>query len=83
VLYLATRGDFIVVGDLMKSISLLLYKPVEGAGTIEEIARDYNPNWMTAVEVLDDDTYLHRFFELFLAYHVDTLALRILSIYLL
>jgi DNA damage-binding protein 1 len=26
--------------------------------SIEEIARDYNPNWMTAVEALDDDTYI-------------------------
>lgn len=26
--------------------------------TIEEIARDYNPNWMTAVEVLDDDIFI-------------------------
>jgi hypothetical protein len=42
-----SRGDFIVVGDLMKSISLLAYKPVDG--TIEEIAKDYNSNWMTAV----------------------------------
>ncbi len=25
---------------------------------IEEIARDYNINWMTAIEVLDDDTYI-------------------------
>ena len=55
-LYVATRGDFIVVGDLMKSISLLIYKPDEGA--IEERARDFNANWMTAVEILDDDTYL-------------------------
>ncbi|KAL0918442.1 hypothetical protein M5K25_010451 [Dendrobium thyrsiflorum] len=55
-LYVQTRGDFIVVGDLMKSISLLLYKHEEGA--IEERARDYNANWMTAVEILDDDVYL-------------------------
>ncbi|EFJ23079.1 hypothetical protein SELMODRAFT_151061 [Selaginella moellendorffii] len=55
-LYVQSRGDFIVVGDLMKSISLLLYKPEEGA--IEERARDYNANWMTAVEILDDDIYL-------------------------
>ncbi|CAM6089835.1 unnamed protein product [Calypogeia fissa] len=55
-LYVQSRGDFIVVGDLMKSISLLMYKPEEGA--IEERARDYNANWMTAVEILDDDTYL-------------------------
>ncbi|KAL4189515.1 hypothetical protein AMTRI_Chr08g165760 [Amborella trichopoda] len=55
-LYVQTRGDFIVVGDLMKSISLLIYKHEEGA--IEERARDYNASWMTAVEILDDDTYL-------------------------
>lgn len=123
-LYVKCRGDFIVVGDLMKSMSLLMYKvsappctaerghfwekaplgdlskgkpllmykvsargagvgvneqyaksslalggalccwvlrvvplqPEEGA--IEERARDFNANWMTAVEVLDDDTYL-------------------------
>eukprot|EP00240_Pyramimonas_obovata_P000173 CAMPEP_0118957844 /NCGR_PEP_ID=MMETSP1169-20130426/62317_1 /TAXON_ID=36882 /ORGANISM="Pyramimonas obovata, Strain CCMP722" /LENGTH=1091 /DNA_ID=CAMNT_0006905945 /DNA_START=129 /DNA_END=3404 /DNA_ORIENTATION=- len=55
-LYVVTRGDFIVVGDLMKSISLLMYKPEEGV--IEDRARDFNANWMTAVEVLDDDTYL-------------------------
>ncbi|XP_038978806.1 DNA damage-binding protein 1a [Phoenix dactylifera] len=55
-LYVQTRGDFIIVGDLMKSISLLLYKHEEGA--IEELARDYNANWMTAVEILDDDIYL-------------------------
>ncbi|KAK6154837.1 hypothetical protein DH2020_009085 [Rehmannia glutinosa] len=55
-LYVQTRGDFIVVGDLMKSISLLIYKHEEGA--IEERARDYNANWMSAVEVLDDDIYL-------------------------
>eukprot|EP00252_Welwitschia_mirabilis_P019638 TRINITY_DN4603_c0_g1_i1.p1 TRINITY_DN4603_c0_g1~~TRINITY_DN4603_c0_g1_i1.p1 ORF type:complete len:1092 (+),score=216.35 TRINITY_DN4603_c0_g1_i1:257-3532(+) len=55
-LYAKTRGDFIVVGDLMKSVSLLLYKHEEGA--IEERARDYNANWMSAVEFLDDDIYI-------------------------
>ncbi|KAG6496539.1 hypothetical protein ZIOFF_044406 [Zingiber officinale] len=55
-LYVQTRGDFIVVGDLMKSISLLLYKHEEGA--IEELARDYNANWMSAVEILDDDVFV-------------------------
>lgn len=55
-LYLKTKGDFILVGDLMKSITLLQYKTMEGS--FEEIARDYNPNWMTAIEVLDDDIFL-------------------------
>jgi DNA damage-binding protein 1 len=40
----------------MKSIQLLVYKPEEGA--IELRARDYRSNWMMAVEVLDDDTYV-------------------------
>lgn len=56
VLFLASRGDFFVVGDLMKSVSLLLYKTVDN--TMELIARDFNSHWMTAVEVLDEDTYI-------------------------
>lgn len=56
VLLLRARGDFVVVGDLMKSISLLMYKPEQGE--LEERARDYNATWMTAVEVLDEDSYL-------------------------
>eukprot|EP00894_Picocystis_sp_ML_P001100 jgi/Pico_ML_1/51617/g2612.t1 len=56
VLYVQTRGDFILVGDLMKSITLLIYKPEENA--IVELARDNSANWMTAVEILDEDIYL-------------------------
>ena len=55
-LYLKTSGDFILLGDLVRSITLLQYKTMEGS--FEEIARDYSPNWMTAVEILDDDTFL-------------------------
>ncbi|XP_016333117.1 LOW QUALITY PROTEIN: DNA damage-binding protein 1-like [Sinocyclocheilus anshuiensis] len=47
---------FILVGDLMRSVLLLAYKPMEGS--FEEIARDFNPNWMSAVEILDDDNFL-------------------------
>ncbi|KAL3145326.1 hypothetical protein ABBQ38_001586 [Trebouxia sp. C0009 RCD-2024] len=55
-LYLACRGDFIVVGDLMKSIYLLMYKAEEGV--LEIRAKDFHSNYMTAVDILDDDTYL-------------------------
>lgn len=55
-LYIKVKGDFILVGDIMRSMSLLQYKQMEGS--FEEIARDYSPNWMTAVEILDDDTFL-------------------------
>ena len=66
-LYLQTRGDFILVGDLMKSISLCVYKPLEGM--IEEIARDFNANWMTAIGIIDDDTFIgaEHAFNLFVA----------------
>ena len=47
------RGDFILVGDLVR-MKLLQYKTMEGS--FEEIAKDYNPNWMSAVEIIDDDT---------------------------
>lgn len=55
-LYLKTKGDFILLGDLMRSMTLLQYKTMEGS--FEEIARDFNPNWMTSVEILDDDIFL-------------------------
>jgi len=56
VLYLESRGDFILLGDLMRSMSLLTYKPVDGQ--VEEIAHDFNTNWMTAIDILDDDTFI-------------------------
>ncbi|XP_074660868.1 DNA damage-binding protein 1-like [Tubulanus polymorphus] len=55
-LYLKAKGDFILVGDLMRSVALLAYKPLEG--TFEEIARDFNPNWMSAIGILDDDAFI-------------------------
>lgn len=27
-------------------------------GSFEEIARDYEPNWMTAIEIIDDDNFI-------------------------
>ena len=55
-LYLKAKSDFILVGDLMRSMTLLAYKPLEGR--LEEIAHDFSPNWMTAIEIIDDDTFL-------------------------
>lgn len=55
-LTLQARGNFIIVGDLMRSISLLHYNSIDGS--LEEIARDYNTNWITATEILDDETYI-------------------------
>lgn len=38
-LYLKTKGDFILVGDLMRSVLLLAYKPMEG--NFEEVRGIY------------------------------------------
>jgi DNA damage-binding protein 1 len=40
----------------MRSISLLAYKPM--TGTLENVAYDYKPNWMTAAAMVDVDTYI-------------------------
>ena len=40
----------------MKSVSVLVYNGVEKK--IEEVARDYDPNWMTSLEILSDDIFL-------------------------
>ncbi|CAJ1931101.1 unnamed protein product [Cylindrotheca closterium] len=45
-----------LVGDLMRSISLVQYYSEHE--TLEEIARDFNANWTTAVTMLTDDIYL-------------------------
>lgn len=55
-LFIEVRSDFILVGDLMKSVSLHLYSPE--TGTITDLARDYNSNWLRAISILDDDTFL-------------------------
>jgi len=45
-----------IVGDLMRSIGLVQYYPQHDA--LEEVARDFNSNWTTAVEMLNDHVYL-------------------------
>ncbi|KAJ3326837.1 DNA damage-binding protein 1a, partial [Blyttiomyces sp. JEL0837] len=52
-LYLTVRGDFILVGDLMKSVTVLQYQ--QRSKTLLEIAKDYAGAWTTAVEAIDDD----------------------------
>ncbi len=55
-LCMRTHGDFILVGDLMRSMSLLLYNSIEN--TVKEIARDFTANWMNAVEVISDEIFI-------------------------
>jgi len=53
-LFLRSFGNHIVVGDLLRSVTLLYWDPETNA--IVERARDINSRWVTAIEVLDDWT---------------------------
>ena len=55
-LYLKSMGDFLLVGDVLRSVTLLQYKASDGV--LEEVARDFNSNWMTAVEVISEEKFL-------------------------
>ena len=50
------REQLAIVGDMVRSISVVKYYPE--FETLEEIARDFNQNWVTAIEMLTDNTYL-------------------------
>ncbi|GMI37669.1 hypothetical protein TrRE_jg8377, partial [Triparma retinervis] len=56
--HMKASGDLCVVGDLMRSVSVMRFGGGAGEGKIKEIARDYNANWMTDVAVLDEQMYL-------------------------
>jgi len=46
-----SSNNQILVGDLMRSLVLLEYTGKD----MDEVARDYNPNWTTAVEILSEE----------------------------
>ncbi|PAV57341.1 hypothetical protein WR25_13738 isoform B [Diploscapter pachys] len=50
-LYVKVMGENILVGDLMRSVTLLSYKSVET--TLEEVAKDTRSIWTSAVEFFD------------------------------
>lgn len=62
VLYLRDQGEFIVAGDIMRSMTVLKYTCTLPAtvdnpekGKLEEMARDYNTNYMRSVETVGGD----------------------------
>ncbi|CAF1046921.1 unnamed protein product [Rotaria sordida] len=50
------KDDFVLFNDLMKSITVLRYNVDDGK--FEEIAHDVSPQWSTACEFFDDDTFI-------------------------
>lgn len=50
-LYVKAKDNIVVVGDLLRSVCVLRYKASDGS--LEEIARDFNSNYMRSVEIGD------------------------------
>ncbi|CCJ28534.1 unnamed protein product [Pneumocystis jirovecii] len=57
-LSLAVHGTHVIIGDLMKSVSLLAFINTENGPRLKEVAKDCNPLWMTCVAALDNDLYI-------------------------
>jgi DNA damage-binding protein 1 len=57
---ITVTGSIIAVTDLMKSLSLIEYKPGAGGipGTLTEVARHFDTLWGTSVANVADNTYL-------------------------
>lgn len=55
---ISLRGDFILVGDLLKSVMVLTCEKNGGNVRLEEVARDNDIVWVTASDILDDDTFI-------------------------
>lgn len=55
-MYLSAKDDFILVGDLMRSITLFQHTNVEPF--LQEVARDHQPKWTSCTDILDDNAFL-------------------------
>ena len=55
-LFIRAVGRKIIVGDLVKSVSVLTWEPQ--LNQILDHSRDFNATWVNAMEILDDSTYL-------------------------
>ncbi|KAJ3153509.1 DNA damage-binding protein 1a [Geranomyces variabilis] len=53
---LATRGDFVLVGDLIKSVKLLVYEPP--TDSLGLVAKDTHATWITGLEAVNDELFV-------------------------
>jgi len=52
----SVQGEFILVGDIMKSVTLFQYLPEDSK--FQVVAQDYNAHWISTTAFLTDDLYL-------------------------
>lgn len=54
--FMKRHGDLILMGDLMRSMSLFTYKPLQAH--FEDVARDTQTAWLTGIEILDEEHFM-------------------------
>ena len=57
-LTISTLPPFILMGDLMKSVTLLRLDTSGGKAELVTIARDYAPLWMTSVAMVEEGWFI-------------------------
>eukprot|EP00928_Gymnodinium_smaydae_P037040 TRINITY_DN25782_c0_g2_i1.p1 TRINITY_DN25782_c0_g2~~TRINITY_DN25782_c0_g2_i1.p1 ORF type:complete len:1275 (+),score=169.04 TRINITY_DN25782_c0_g2_i1:260-4084(+) len=57
-IHLQAMGSWVLVGDLMRSATLLRYRADAAVPFFEEVARDVGTAWLTATTMLDPQTFL-------------------------
>ena len=57
-LTISTLSPFILLGDLMKSVTLLRLDTSAGKVELATVARDYAPLWMTSVAIVEEGWFL-------------------------
>lgn len=51
-----TKGDFVLIGDLIRSFSLFSYDAI--GGTFTPLGNDLETAWLSTMEIVDDDTFI-------------------------
>jgi DNA damage-binding protein 1 len=54
--HLKCKNDFILLGDLTKSCTVLTYRADNNC--FEQVAKDFTPVWLSCIEMIDDDNFL-------------------------
>lgn len=54
--HMTCKNDFILVGDIMRSCSILIYR--NDNNCFELVAKDNTPIWLSSIEMIDDENFI-------------------------
>jgi len=58
VMDLTVRDNFILIADVMKSVSLVMYTQLDDCSAFKSIGKNNDAYWMTAASMFDDDYFI-------------------------